>query len=321
MPPDDNITEIGQGYHAVYHNVQVWRAYGYGVVSGGQVTPGSDGVVSVDVSAGTAVHNGDVESIPATSSLSLASPDATDPRKDLVVYTGGGTVTTVTGTPNAIDDAQDTASRFETYTPSPPDGTGLADPPVVLAEVWVAADSSTIEAADINDLRTDPAIQTSTVTADDVTVRDKIDGASGVVSGDLTDFEGDGLTLAGSSLAAALATSGGLKIESGGIAVEPADVAGTLLDDDGSDNLAVDESNIDHDEIDQATVSPDDHHAQDHQSRHGLGGDDELATALRYKPEQEPSTPDTGVVRWYDQGTDAFKVKFDDGAVVTVAEK
>jgi hypothetical protein len=170
MPPDDNITEIGQGYHAVYHNIQVWRSYGYGVVSGGQVTPGSDGGVSVDVSAGTAVHNGDVESIPATSSLSLASPDATDPRKDLVVYTGSGTVTTVTGTPNAIDDAQDTASRFETYTPSPPAGTGLADPPVVLAEVWVAADSSTIEAADINDLRTDPAIQTNAVTAAEVTV-------------------------------------------------------------------------------------------------------------------------------------------------------
>jgi len=142
-----------------------------------------------------------------------------------------------------------------------------------------------------------------------------------VVSGDLADFEGDGLALDGTSLAAALHASGGLKFESGDIAVEPADVAGTLLQDDGSDNLEVDESGIDHDAIDQATVDADDHHPEDHQSRHGFGGDDELSTALRYVPEAEPATPASGVVRWYDQGTDAFRAKFDDGSVVTLAEK
>jgi len=152
-------------------------------------------------------------------------------------------------------------------------------------------------------------------------VGDKILAASALVSGDLTDFEGDGLTLDSASLAAALAASGGLKFSSGAIAVEPADIAGALLQDDGSDNLAVDESSIDHDSIDQATVDPDDHHARDHQSRHGAGGADELATALRYAPESEPSTPTSGVVRWYDSGTDAFKAKFDDGSTVTLAEK
>jgi hypothetical protein len=123
------------------------------------------------------------------------------------------------------------------------------------------------------------------------------------------------------ALAAALAASGGLKFSSGAIAVEPADIAGALLSDDGSDTLAVDESSIDHDSIDQATVTPDDHHAQDHQSRHGAGGADELATALRYQPESEPSTPTSGVVRWYDSTADAFKAKFDDGSTVTLAEK
>jgi len=132
---------------------------------------------------------------------------------------------------------------------------------------------------------------------------------------------GEGVEDDGDALAAALAASGGLTFASGAIAVEPADIAGALLQDDGSDNLAVDESSIDHDSIDQATVAPDDHHAQNHQSRHGISGADELATALRYQPEPEPSTPASGVVRWYDSGTDAFKAKFDDGSTVTLAEK
>jgi hypothetical protein len=153
----DNITEIGQGYHAVYHNIQVRRAYGYGVITGGGVTPGSDGGVSVDVASGTALYNGEEQSIPSQSSLSLTSPDSTDPRKDLIVYSGGGTVQAITGTPNPVDSAQSSATRFETYQPSPPDGTG--GDYVVLAEVWVAAGTSTIQTADINDLRTDPAIQ------------------------------------------------------------------------------------------------------------------------------------------------------------------
>jgi hypothetical protein len=42
--------------------------------------------------------------------------------------------------------------------------------------------------------------------------------------------------------------------------IEPADFAGTLLSDDGSDNLQVDESDISHDGIDQSTVSEEDHH-------------------------------------------------------------
>jgi len=318
MVQDDNVTEIGQGYHALYHNIQVRRAYGYGVISGGVVSPGSDGNVSVDVSAGTSLYDGSVESTPSKTSLTLSTPNGNDPRKDIIIYDGNDVVD-VTGEPNPVANAQPTATRFDTYQPSPPDGT--SQDMVVLAEVWVPAAAGTIDSADINDLRTDPEIQTNAVSADDVVIRDRIPAASSVVSGDVTDFEGDGIALDGSSLAAALAASGGLKFSSGAIAVEPDDFAGSLLGDDGNDNLAVDESNIDHDNIDQATVSADDHHAQDHQSRHGVGAADELATALRYEPEQEPSTPQSGVVRWYDAGTDAFRVKFDDGSTVTLAEK
>lgn len=57
-----------------------------------------------------------------------------------------------------------------------------------------------------------------------------------------------------------------------------------------------------------------------HSTRHGYGGSDELATALKYEPESEPSTPTDGVVRWYDSTEDAFKAKFSDGSSVTIAE-
>jgi len=105
------------------------------------------------------------------------------------------------------------------------------------------------------------------------------------------------------------------------INVDPAQFAGALLSEDGSNNLTVDESNIDHDEIDQSTVTANDHHARDHATRHGFDDSDELTTALRYEPEAEPSAPDNGVVRWYDESTDAFMAKFDDGATIVLAEK
>jgi len=76
---------------------------------------------------------------------------------------------------------------------------------------------------------------------------------------------------------------------------------------------------VDHSDI--SNIGADDHHARDHAARHGVGGADELSTALRYEPQAEPSTPNSGVVRWYDQNEDAFKVKFDDGSSVTLAQK
>lgn len=156
---DDNITEIGQAYHALYHNIQTRRAYGYGVVSGGQVTPGSDNTVSVDVAGGTALYENDTESIPSETSLSLPAPDPDDPRKDIVVYSGGGTVEVVSGNPAPVPADQAGAIRFDTYDPAPPDGT--SGNYVVLAEVWVPAGAATIESGDINDLRTETDISAS----------------------------------------------------------------------------------------------------------------------------------------------------------------
>jgi len=143
------------------------------------------------------------------------------------------------------------------------------------------------------------------------------DGANGYVPQAI--LERDSLTVNASD-----GLTGGGSVSLGNtvtVNIDPAQFAGTLLSEDGSNNLVVDESDIDHNSIDQTTVSPDDHHTEDHQSRHGIGGDDELSTALRYEPEAEPSTPDAGVVRWYDQSANAFKAKFDDGSTVVLAEQ
>lgn len=44
-------------------------------------------------------------------------------------------------------------------------------------------------------------------------------------------------------------------------------------------------------------------------------------SATHYTPSSEPAAPTSGCVRWYDSTDDAYKIKFDDGAVVTIAEK
>jgi len=186
MVQDDNLTEIGQGYHALYHNIQVRRAYGFGVVSGGIVSPGSDGGASVDVSGGEAMYDGSVASIPSKTSLALGAPDDTNPRKDIIAHNGDDVVA-VTGEPNPLASAQSTATRFQTYQPAPPDAT--SQEMVVLAEVWVPPAAGTIGADDINDLRTDPGIQTNEVTTDRTITAERP-----VVEVDAFGAEGDGET-------------------------------------------------------------------------------------------------------------------------------
>lgn len=150
---DDNITELGQAYHALYHNVQVRRAYGYGVMSGCAVSPGDSGV-SIDVTGGTVLRAGQVESVPTVDDKALDSPDSTDPRKDVVVWNGTG-VEVITGTPNPVSSRQSSAVRFDTFQPAPPSTQGRDV--VVLAEIWVAAGANSLTADDINVLATSPA--------------------------------------------------------------------------------------------------------------------------------------------------------------------
>jgi len=115
--------------------------------------------------------------------------------------------------------------------------------------------------------------------------------------------------------------------------------------DDANDTLTIDTSGLNEEEVEdavaalieggsQVTVSYDDANNtltisidaptqsefDTHSSRHGYEGADELATALKYAPESEPTTPTDGCVRWYDSTDDAFKVKFSDGGIITVAQ-
>jgi len=163
MPPEGNVAEIGQSYHALYHNVQVRRAYGYGVVDGGQVSPGSTRL-SVDVDGGTALFDGGRQPIPSRTDLSIPSPDPSDPRKDLIVY-DGNTVDVIVGTPQPAPSDQGSASRFELFQPSPPDTS--TTPVVVLAELFVPAGASSLSPADVNDLRTDPSVDADRVSLPD----------------------------------------------------------------------------------------------------------------------------------------------------------
>jgi len=115
--------------------------------------------------------------------------------------------------------------------------------------------------------------------------------------------------------------------------------------DDANDTLTIDTSGLNEEEVEdavaalieggsQVTVSYDDANNtltisvdaptqsefDSHATRHGYEGADELATALKYAPESEPTTPADGCVRWYDSTDDAFKVKFSDGGIITVAQ-
>lgn len=73
---------------------------------------------------------------------------------------------------------------------------------------------------------------------------------AGLTNDTVTVTAGDGLKNGGG-----VALGGTITLD-----VEPDDFAGTLLSDDGSDNLQVDEGSISHDGIDQTTVTADDHH-------------------------------------------------------------
>lgn len=158
MVVDENITEIRQSYQALYHNVEIKHRKGFGVVSG--CTPTDSGTsMAVDVGSGTVLFDGTEEEV-ASATVSLSTADADQPRKD-VVYWDGTQFTVATGTPAAVSDRQPSATRFDTFTPSPPDLKNTDA--VVIAEVWVPAGAADIGANDINDLRPDQDVTQATL--------------------------------------------------------------------------------------------------------------------------------------------------------------
>lgn len=176
--------QIGQGYSAL--DAQAWRDRldGYAVKSGLAVS--WDSGLTFTVGSGEATMgetSGVVESVSLDSSASvtLDSPDSTNPRKDTIYLDSAGAVGVEVGAPR--EERPMDASRFDTYQPGPPEPSAEG---VVLAEVWVPPNTSSLASEDVRDRRV-PAEAVS-----DTAVVRALAGLSGTP---LEDVEGDNLSV------------------------------------------------------------------------------------------------------------------------------
>jgi len=124
------------------------RAIGVnGVLTGLQVSPVSG--MNISVAAGEALING--KKIIKSSSTELAVPaaNANYPRKDIVVLNDSGTLSVVSGSPEAIYPDPDKVGIY-TPIPRPP---SLPTNSIILAEIWVPAGATSIGSENIYDKR------------------------------------------------------------------------------------------------------------------------------------------------------------------------
>lgn len=208
------LIDSGFGIAAVDHNEQTRRGDGYGVidpdtgacvVSLGTQTLGQSDTLSV--ASGDVLVDGTEHTISQTN-IGIDASNQSDPRRDLVYIDTNGSVAVAKGAAEAAEPTGENLSRFEFYRPAPPD---LAQTKAtVLAEVWVPAGASSVTSDDLRDRRM------STIGKHSVDF-------SVVAESDLP-VAGDGLT-----------------DNNGTFDITPTDFAGDGLEDDGSDNLAVQE--------------------------------------------------------------------------------
>lgn len=113
------------------------------LTAGGAVTPSSGLTVAVAAITGSTVTiNGTLETTAyAGGTVTATTADATNPRRDLVYYDQNGAVGIAAGTPVAVS---------STTGPVPP---ALAATQIAVAELYVAAQATTIAAGDIVDRR------------------------------------------------------------------------------------------------------------------------------------------------------------------------
>lgn len=142
----------GQSVQALYVNAQVKASAGFAVDSGCNVSVNTgdlDQPDTLQVASGQAWFDQDPVQV-AQQDVRIDAGD-TDPRKDVVYLDATGTAQVAKGDPNAIPANQSGATRFTTYRPSPPD---LSDTDaVILAEVWVPTNATSILADDVADRR------------------------------------------------------------------------------------------------------------------------------------------------------------------------
>ncbi|WP_049987130.1 hypothetical protein [Halobellus rufus] len=144
MPYSTNDLE---GTQALDQN-QLARRLQFSVAEGCAVSPGTNDL-TVEVEAGEVIFDGASVSVSAQDNVALASPDSADPRKDVVYVDGNGDAQIATGTPEPAQPAGQI--RRDTYRPAPPDLAAMNA--VVLAEVWISAQTTDVAAADIFDRR------------------------------------------------------------------------------------------------------------------------------------------------------------------------
>ena len=118
---------------------------GHGVLSGMAVSPSSGMVIAV--ASGNVGINGTKQAY-AGGTPTVTAADGSNPRKDIVTINGSSVITITAGTPASALPSGSTGR--DTYQPVPPD---IPANEVILAEVYVGAGVSVIEAGDITDLR------------------------------------------------------------------------------------------------------------------------------------------------------------------------
>jgi hypothetical protein len=166
------LPQIGEGWEALDpQTVARDKLDGFAVVDGLEVT--TDGTdLTLDVSAGTATvgeSSGTVQtvSLGSAGTVTLDQADSTDPRKDTIYIDTNGDLQAETGTAESALPSGNT--RFTTYQPESPlpstEGT-------VLARVWVGAGVTSIQSADIDDLRVPADTVADGVTAQSVSTDD-----------------------------------------------------------------------------------------------------------------------------------------------------
>lgn len=147
-----NQYSIGESWQALYPNIQEKARRGFSVASGCAVSVNTGTLGATDtisISSGRIWFGGSsVDVTSQNTGIDASDPDL--PRKDVVYLDNTGTVQVAKGTASATPSEQ-AASRFEYYTPEPPDLNGTDA--VVLAEIWVQGGSSSITSGDIADRR------------------------------------------------------------------------------------------------------------------------------------------------------------------------
>mgnify|MGYP006269964499 CR=1 FL=1 len=145
--------EDEQGVQALDPNQLIGVFNANYVKEGCEVTYSGTGL-DLDISSGSVSVEGSTIDI-SSQTISLSSADTENPRKDVISVDGSGSVNIYTGLPETPTPNQ--ADRFDTARPVPADMSNLNE--VVLAEVWVGEDVSSLSSADIRDRRiVEPAV-------------------------------------------------------------------------------------------------------------------------------------------------------------------